>query len=82
MTDDVEVQPLLVFVDPKAELHLEEEGGCPVLYAEPRRSPNLKDFMRDRKRELTANEAGAKNANLMPLTDAQIDAFEKATIKA
>ena len=82
VADDVEVQPLLVFVDPKAELHLEEGGGCPVLYAEPRRSPNLKDFMRDRKRELTANEAGAKNANLMPLTDDQIDAFEKATIKA
>ena len=81
IADDVEVQPLVVFVDPAAEIDFEDEPELPVLYADSKKSPNLKDFMRDAKRELdqAAGDAKARNASLMPLTDEQIDAFEAAT---
>ncbi len=78
---DVKVQPLVVFIDPAADIEFEDEPALPVLYAEPKKSPNLKDYMRDRKRELdkSAGESKSSNASLMPLTDEQIEAFEAAT---
>ncbi len=81
VADDVEVKPLVVFVDPAAEIDFEDEPELPVLYADTKKTPNLKDFMRDAKRELdkTAGDAKSKNASLMPLTDEQIEAFEAAT---
>ena len=36
---DVEVRPLVVFVDPKAELRIEDELKTPVLFADPKRAP-------------------------------------------
>lgn len=80
VADDVPVQALVVFVDPSAEVEFESEPDLPVLYADPKRSPNLKIFMRDAKRQLSDGEEKTKNASLMPLTDEQIAAFEAATI--
>ena len=76
----VEVQSLIVFVDPSADVEFQSEPELPVLYADPKRSPNLKLFMRDAKRLLAADQADAKNASLMPLSDEQIAAFEAATL--
>ncbi|MCY3832168.1 MAG: nuclease-related domain-containing protein [Chloroflexi bacterium] len=79
---DVKVQALIVFVDPSARVHFESEPETPVLYADPKTSPNLKEFMRDAKRRMTdaAADSKTKNASLMPLTDEQIEAFEEATV--
>jgi nuclease-like protein len=43
---DVEVQPLVIFVDPRARLDL-KNPVVPVLYADNRKEPNLRDYMRD-----------------------------------
>ena len=77
---DVEVYPLIVFVDPSAKINFEDETDTPVLFADTRMSPNLKDFMRDAKRQISQETGDTKNVNLMPLSDEQIAAFEKATI--
>ena len=74
---DVQAQPLVVFVDPSAQLHFEDEPSLPVLHADTKKTPNLKDFMRDAKRRLDA-EAG-ESGGLMPLDKDQIKAFEAAT---
>ncbi len=76
---EIKVQPLIVFVDPAASIEFESEPEAPVLYADPKRGPNLKEFMRDAKRQLPAPDK-ARNASLMPLSDAQIEAFEEATL--
>jgi hypothetical protein len=79
---DVNVQSLVVFVDPSSRVYFESEPETPVLYADPKTSPNLKEFMRDAKRQMTdtAGDGKTKNASLMPLSDEQIEAFEEATI--
>ena len=63
---DVQAQSLIVFVDPAAEIEFETEPALPVLYADPKRSPNLKTFMRDAKRQLADPDGKASNAALMP----------------
>ena len=78
---DVEVQPLIVFIDPKAEFEFEDQPETPVLYADPKRKPNLKSYLRDVKRDMVSDQKDKKNADLMPLTDEQIEAFEQATVK-
>ena len=75
---DIAVQPLIVFVNPAAQLDLEDKLEAPVLFADPKQKPNLKDYLRDAKREL--DDAKRKNASLMPLSDSQIEAFEQATL--
>ena len=75
---DIAVQPLIVFVNPAAQLDLEDKLEAPVLFADPKQKPNLKDYLREAKRGL--DEAKRKNASLMPLSDAQIEAFEQATL--
>ncbi len=77
---EVEVQPLVVFVDPSAKLNFEDELELPVLYADPKKKPNMKDYLRDIKRQIADDDGSAKNVSLMPLTDDQIAAFEEATI--
>ena len=63
-------------------MHFESEPETPVQYADPKKSPNLKEFMRDAKRQMddAVGDAKKKNASLMPLSDEQIEAFEEATI--
>lgn len=80
VADDVNVQSLIVFVDPSASVEIETEPEIPVLYADPKRSPNLKEFMRDAKRLLGDAAGKSRNASLMPLSDEQIQEFEDATI--
>jgi len=77
---DVEVQALIVFVDPAARVNMEDEPETPVLFADPKQKPNLKDYMRDARRQIADAAGDRKNASLMPLDDKQIEAFEKATI--
>ena len=72
-------QPLIIFIDPEVTLHIEDDS-IPVLVADPKLKPNLKDYMRDAKRQMD-KEGDTKNTALMPLTDEQIEAFEAATIK-
>jgi hypothetical protein len=43
---DVEVHPLIIFVDPKVRLEI-DNPTVPVLYADENREPNLRDFMRE-----------------------------------
>lgn len=79
---EIKVRALVVFVDPASEVEFESQPETPVLYADPKKSPNLKEFMRDAKRLLDdgAGESKRKNASLMPLSDEQIEAFEEATL--
>lgn len=68
---DVPVQPLIVFVDPRAEVEV-IGSSIPVLYAgaKEKRDPNLKDYLRD----LT------KQPRRPTLTPDQIAQFEQATL--
>lgn len=78
---DVEVKPLIVFVDPSATLHIENKiKDIPILFTDTKMKPNLKDYMRTVKRQI-ADENKGSNTSPMPLTDEQIEAFEQATIK-
>lgn len=78
---EVKARALIVFVDPSAKVNMEEEPAAPVLFADPKQKPNLKDYLREAKRELAADDdAKRKNASLMPLDDKQIEAFERATL--
>lgn len=65
---DAEVQPLIVFTDPRAELEI-MDPVVPVLYADSKRSPNLTHYLRDIPKE-------ARN----PLSPDQIEAFEDLTL--
>lgn len=43
---EITVQPLILFVDPRARLQL-EDPAVPVLFADNRLKPNLRDYLRD-----------------------------------
>jgi hypothetical protein len=43
---DVEVQPLVIFTDPRASLKI-TNPRVPVLYADENKEPNLRDYMRE-----------------------------------
>jgi hypothetical protein len=73
---DLEVQPLIVFIDPKAEFDT-EDTAVPVLYADTKQKPNLKDYMRDLNRQA---EAEGRKRTELPLTQQQIDEFEAKTL--
>jgi hypothetical protein len=79
---DVEVKPLIVFVDPSATLNVEDKSNdIPLVFSDTKTKPNLKDYMRDVKRQLAESNGNSKNTSTMPLTEEQIEAFEQATIK-
>lgn len=67
---DVEVHPLIVFIDPRVSLTI-EDPTIPVLFTNPKMEPNLKDYMRH-----------AGRSENSPLTPQQIEAFEEATLPA
>lgn len=46
----VEVQPLVVFVSPRAEVEI-EDPTFPVLYADSKKKPSLRNYLRDLKNE-------------------------------
>jgi hypothetical protein len=62
----VTVQPLIIFVDPRAQVEM-LNSTVPVLYPDRKREPNLSDYLRDIAREKRPT-----------LTPAQIEAFEAA----
>lgn len=66
---DVDVYPVVVFVDPKAEI-VAVNSTVPVVYPLGKKSPVLKDLLRD-----------AGKDKRMSLTPEQIEAFEAATLK-
>lgn len=71
---DVEVQPLILMIDPRAKLEIEDEPTVPILYALQKAGdiklfPNFKEYMRDVAKE-----------DRLTLTAEEIDAFEEATI--
>lgn len=85
---DVLVQPLIVFVDPRVRLEI-NDPVIPVLHADTKLKPNLKDYLRDLKttpdEEEPRGKKGTKKAkdtstSAMPLTPEQIEAFEAATL--
>ena len=65
---DVPVQPVVVFVDTRAQVNV-VKTDVPVVYANPKRDPSLKDYIR-----------GLGKDNRLSLTPEQIEAFEEATL--
>lgn len=65
---EVTVQPVIVFVDPRAQVNV-VKTDVPVLYASSKRDPSLKDYVR-----------GLAKENRASLTPEQIEAFEEATL--
>jgi hypothetical protein len=92
----IEVQPLIIFVDPHARLEI-ENPTIPVLYADENMKPNLRDYMRDlaqkqqlekpapqtqgKKKGSDKNKAVEKGAAGLD-TEKIADAFEEATLEA
>ncbi len=77
---DVDVQPIIVFINPKAILEL-NDPHIPVVYADSKSTPNLTSYLRNLNRG--KDDKGGKKSSTadFPLSDAQIDAFETATLK-
>lgn len=70
--ENVPVQPLIIFVDPRATLEI-GETDIPVLYADPKKDPNLKDYLRDYRKENGDYFEGDELREF-------IEAFEEATL--
>jgi Nuclease-related domain len=51
------VNPLIVFVHPRATVTEIGENSIPILYTDEEKTPNLRDFLRDRLQQLEAEEA-------------------------
>jgi hypothetical protein len=74
---EIEVTPLIVFIDPKAELEIEDPDVA-VLYADDKSEPSLSEYMRELNRQ--QKEDMQQKARL-PLNDEQIAAFEAQTVR-
>jgi hypothetical protein len=85
------VQPLIIFVDPRAQVET-VDTAVPVLYADERKEPNLRDYLReisDRQAKLAAEQAakskkkpgkGADDADSGGIdAEAVAEAFDDAT---
>ena len=68
IVSDIEVRPVVLFIDPRATVKI-EKAELPILFADPKQQPNLKDFLRD-----------VPQADRQPMTPEQIEAFEAATL--
>ena len=75
---DIEVQPLILFIDPRAELDI-QDSTVPVMYAmdkatigkkEVRLKPNLKEYLKSIPKD-----------EYQTLTDEEIEKFEDATLE-
>jgi uncharacterized membrane protein len=88
---DVEVNPLVVFIDPRAQVEA-INPAVPVLYADENREPNLRDYLRQlsQQPEEEPTQSGRKKKTDRSKTDikqssgfnpeAVADALEEATI--
>lgn len=73
---DVEVYPVIVFTDTKADITI-EDSDVPIVYADEKETPNLTDYLRS----INQDKQNKKNERArLPLTDEQIEAFEAKTI--
>lgn len=66
---EVKVQPLIIFVDPRVQLEI-EEATLPILHTDPKASNSLKDFLRKYPKD-----------EYQTLSAEEITAFEEATIE-
>jgi hypothetical protein len=73
---DVDVQPLVIFTNPNAELDI-TEPDVPVLYADDKEEPNLTGYMRELNRQQKDN---MQQKSTLPLTEEQINQFEEQTV--
>jgi hypothetical protein len=62
---DIEVQPLVVFISPKGEFTA-EDPLYPVLYADSKRKPSLRNYLRD-----------VRSENRLTLNDEQLDKIDQ-----
>jgi hypothetical protein len=69
---DLMVQPLIMFISPRAEVEI-EDSTVPVLYADPKTKPNLKEHLRDIQK--------AKNMQGPKDLEDFIEEFEAATLE-
>lgn len=83
---DVEVNPMVLFVDPRVTLDV-VDPVVPVVHTDSKTILTLKDYLRQIKGDGDEEEASGKkgqkkkkSASTFPLTDEQIDAFEAATL--
>lgn len=87
---ELEVQPLIVFVDPRAKLDV-RNPAVPVLYADIRKEPNLRDYLKDAAQQHQQQESqqpqgkkkGADKGNddsKLPSPETIVDALEEVTI--
>lgn len=72
---DVVVYPLILFVDPRAQVEL-ENPTVPVVFGDPKSKESLKEYLKDK---LAEGKKGSAQPS-MPLTPEQIEAFEEATL--
>jgi hypothetical protein len=87
---EIGVQPLIVFVDPRARLDI-SDPTVPILYADDKQKPNLKDYMRDLSQQQKQKvDQPKKKGNLQNETgfaippddiDDLANAFEEATFR-
>lgn len=73
---DVEVEPLIIFVNEKAEINI-HGTSVKVLFTDEKQEPSLSEFMRELNRQQKDN---IQKKSTLPLTDEQISAFEAATL--
>lgn len=52
---DAQVQPLIIFVDPRVRVDI-QNPTVPVLFADSKREPNLRDYMREHARQQSPQE--------------------------
>jgi len=62
---NIQVQPVVVFISPKVSLEI-EDPAIPVVYANPKKKPNLRQFLRTQ-----------KSANRPTLTPEQLDQIDE-----
>lgn len=71
---EVKVQPLIIFVDPRVQVEI-NNPTVPVLFADSRREPNLRDYLREQGRQQSPQEVvevkrkGAKGAKASVLVN-------------
>jgi hypothetical protein len=92
VTPGIEVQPLIVFTDPRAQLQI-MNPTIPVLYVDGKKEPNLRDYMRQigqrqQPKEEIKKKSGTKSKQTDKTSDEQgviapeefVEAFEELTL--
>lgn len=75
--DEIDIQPIIVFTGANVQIDI-KDSEIPILFADPKQKPNLIDYMRDLNRDTNADRR--KPQAKLPLSEDEIQAFEKATV--